>query len=60
MKKYFGTEHVMIQTQIDKALKELEDLKCCQNCEHYSMFDGKVECKNCYALNHTNWEPKVK
>jgi predicted transcriptional regulator len=50
----------MIQTQIDKALKELEDLKCCQNCEHYSMFDGKVECKNCYALNHTNWEPKVK
>lgn len=30
MKKYFGTEQVMIQTQIDKALKELEEIESYQ------------------------------
>ena len=28
------------------------------NCKHYSMFDGKIECKTCFAINHTNWEIK--
>lgn len=46
------------QNYIKEAIAELEDLKCCQNCKHFSMFDGKVECKNCYAANHTNWESK--
>ncbi len=43
---------------IDEAIEELESLKCCQNCKHYSMFDGKIECKTCFAINHTNWETK--
>lgn len=42
----------------DLALKEIESLKCCQNCKHYSMFDGKIQCKNCFAVNYTNWEAK--
>lgn len=44
--------------RIDKAIAELELLKCCQNCKHYSMFEGKWECKNCYAKDYTNWEVK--
>ena len=42
--------------EIDEVIEELESLKCCQNCKHYSMFDGKIECKTCFAINHTNWE----
>lgn len=42
--------------ELDEAIEELESLKCCQNCKHYSMFDGKIECKTCFAINHTNWE----
>lgn len=46
--------------ELDEAIAELESLKCCQNCKHYSMhysmFDGKIECKTCFATNHTNWE----
>jgi len=41
---------------LNEAIEELESLKCCQNCKHYSMFDGKIECKTCFAINHTNWE----
>ena len=44
--------------ELDEAIEELESLKCCQNCKHYSMFDGKIECKTCFAINHTNWEIK--
>ena len=44
--------------ELDEAIEELESLKCCQNCKHYSMFDGKIECKTCFAINHTNWETK--
>lgn len=44
--------------ELDEAIEELESLKCCQNCKHYSMFDGKIECKTCFAINHTNWESK--
>ena len=44
--------------ELDEAIEELESLKCCQNCKHYSMFDGKIECKTCFAINHTNWENK--
>ena len=48
-----------VDTQdIDEAIAELELLKCCQNCKHYSMFEGKWECKNCYAKDYTNWEVK--
>ena len=43
---------------LNEAIEELESLKCCQNCKHYSMFDGKIECKTCFAINHTNWEIK--
>ena len=42
--------------ELDEAIEELESLKCCQNCKHYSMFDGKIERKTCFAINHTNWE----
>ena len=45
-----------LHNEIDEAIEELESLKCCQNCKHYSMFDGKIECKTCFAINHTNWE----
>lgn len=45
-----------LHKKIDEAIAELESLKCCQNCKHYSMFDGKIECKTCFAINHTNWE----
>ena len=44
--------------ELDEAIAELESLKCCQNCKHYSMFDGKIKCKTCFAINHTNWEIK--
>ena len=44
--------------ELDETIEELESLKCCQNCKHYSMFDGKIECKTCLAINHTNWEIK--
>lgn len=44
--------------EIDEAIEELESLKCCQNCKHYSMLDGKIECKTCFAIDHTNWEIK--
>lgn len=43
---------------LNEAIEELESLKCCQNCKHYSMFDGKIECKTCFAIDHTNWEIK--
>lgn len=43
---------------LNEAIEELESLKCCQNCKHYSMFDGKIECKTCFAINHTNLETK--
>lgn len=43
---------------LNEAIEELESLKCCQNCKHYSMFDGKIECKTCFAIDHTNWETK--
>ena len=43
---------------LNEAIEELESLKCCQNCKYYSMFDGKIECKTCFAINHTNWEIK--
>lgn len=43
---------------LNEAIEELESLKCCQNCKHYSMFDGKIECKTCFAINYTNWEIK--
>ena len=44
--------------ELDEAIEELESLKCCQNCKHYSMFDEKIVCKTCFAINHTNWEIK--
>ncbi len=50
VKKYVEPNYLI------KAIEELESLKCCQNCKHYSMFDGKIECKTCFAINHTNWE----
>ena len=51
-KKGYCTE----DDELDEAIEELNSLKCCQNCKHYSMFDGKIECKTCFAINHTNWE----
>jgi hypothetical protein len=62
MKKYFGTAQVMIQAQIDKALKELEEIesKDCETCIHKDndvYLEACGTCRNFYANMH---EPKIK
>lgn len=56
LKKNEMVKKYVEQNYLNEAIEELESLKCCQNCKHYSMFDGKIECKTCFAINHTNWE----
>ena len=42
--------------KIDILKAQIEDMKCCQNCKHYSISEGKIECKTCFAKDHTNWQ----
>ena len=61
MKEYFGSSQVLIQTQIDEAIEDLESLqnRKCENCKHYSTgkqpdgfewhkCDYAFECKTCF------------
>ena len=42
--------------KIDILNKQIEEMKCCQNCKHYSISEGKIECKTCFAKDYTNWQ----
>ena len=43
LKLYFGSKQVLLQTQIDEAIAELEELmkpKSCSTCKHGTMYMG--------------------
>ena len=51
LKNYFGASEVLVQTQLDEAIKELEDLqnRKCANCEFWNK-----DCRN-FPLNTTGF-----
>ena len=72
MKKYFGIEQVILQTQIDEAIEEFEELqnRSCATCKYKRSFhfDKDIECMKLYDATQglcfekdfycKNWEPK--
>ena len=57
---FFGSTQVLVQTQIDEAIAELEALqqRSCQNCKHWKVRNTLVVSNECFRWSGNVMTPK--